>query len=235
MPAKKQTARRRPRKKQTARMPSRVAAVAQRVVNRNIETKKKQATINETNLSMTTAPIGYKVINDVSYQLTQGDGYSNMTGHHVKASGHSSHMYFFNTNAYSIFGRLMWIYSRSGILPTDVSATGGYLMENNGGDATLGNNLLELHQRVNKDQFLVLKSWDFKLGQTDGTSSVPAMKRISHYHNHKGRKLIYNGSNTFPVNGRFFYVVMLRRADNDGTPVSGVELSAVHNLFFKDA
>lgn len=208
-----------------------VARVAQRVVNKNIETKKKQDVINELTIDMGTAPVGYEILDDESYRLQQGDGYSNMTGHHVKAVGHSMNLYMNNTNNFPVFGRLMWLYSRTGVLPDDVSI---YLTEGNNADVSLNNNLLELHQRVNKDQFLILKSWNFRLGSSDGTSSLAQFKNINHYHNHKGRKMIYNGTNTFPVNGRFFYVLMVRRPDNDGLAVSNIEISAVSNFYFKD-
>lgn len=205
--------------------------MAQRVVNRNIETKKKQDVRNEIAMDMATAPIGYEVLQDESYKITQGAGYSNMQGHHVNAIGHSMNLYINNPNTFPVFGRLMWIFSRTGVIPDDINY---FLTEGNNADVSLNNNLLELHQRINRDLFLVLKSWNFRLGESGGTSSIAQFKNINHYHKHRGRKLIYNGSNTYPVNGRFFYVLMVRRPDNDGLAVSGVEYSCVHNLYFKD-
>lgn len=235
--AKTQARRRRPTKKSTTRRrkPStkKMEVVASQVYDRKVETHKKQFVVNEQGITMVTAPIGYKVLADESYVLQQGDGYSNMSGHIVNAVGHKADIYFHNNNTnYDVFGRLIWIYSRTNVLPDDVSI---YLTEGNNGDTSLSNNLLELHQRINKEQFLVMRNWDFKLGRKDGQQALSNCKHIKHYHMHKGRKMIYNGTNTYPINGRFFYVVMFRRMDNDGAPVDGIEYSAVHNFYFKNA
>lgn len=211
-----------------------IAQVAQKVVNRNVETKKKQSLLNEITLGMAAGggyPAGYRLLGDESYRLTQGDGYANMSGHVVNAVGHYSCMYFTNTTNNNLFCKLMWMYSRTGVTPDD---TNHYLLENNSADTSQSNNVLELHQRVNKENFLVMRSWDFRLGPNTDSQPIPNTKLIKHYHNHRGRKLIFNGSNTYPINGRFFYVVMFRRTDNDGIPVDGVEFSAAHQLYFKD-
>jgi len=209
-----------------------VASLARRVALNCAETKVKTISVNEATIDSLASP-HYTVLTDDSMKLTQGTGYSNMQGHSVNGVGLDTHFYLQN-KAEACFVKLMLIYSSQGILPADTGAGTAALNENNAGDVSLANNVLDLGLRINGDFFNVLKEWNYRLSAGTGTETFDNIMTLHHWLPFKGRKFQYNGTNTHPCNGRFFYVIMVRRADNDGTGATDVELSLTSHFYFKD-
>ena len=196
------------------------------------ELRIKTHQINEDTYNSLTAP-HYAVVTDDAMKLQQGDGKSNMSGHHVKGIGLQTTFYLKN-NAEPVFGKLYFLYSRTGATP-GVGAGQFNLTEHNTGDTALSNNVMDLAARMNKDYFTVLSERDFQLGATTGdpAGATPA-KILKFYHSFKGRDFVYPGTNTLPSNGRYFFVLMCRRTDNDGTGSTAVEVSMDQHFLFKD-
>ena len=88
---------RRPRKNKVTFKTKTVAKIARSVAIKASETKKHIHQINETNINSLNAP-HYTVLSDDAYKLQQGDGNSNMPGHHINAIGLKTALYLHNAH-----------------------------------------------------------------------------------------------------------------------------------------
>lgn len=212
----------------TVRDATRIARIA--ALNAS-ETKKKSSVENETTVNALAAP-HYITLDDDAFKLTQGDGYSNMTGHEVNGVALDSAFYLRN-NGEPVFVKVYLLYSKTGVIP-GVGGSHAELCESNTGDSSLSNNVLDLGLRINHDFFSVLKTWELRLAGGTTAETFDNLRIIRHFLNFRGRKFRYNGTNTYPCNGRYFYVIMPRRADNDGTGATDLEISSTSTFYFKD-
>lgn len=200
-----------------------VAAIAKRVVNKEIETKKRSQEVEETSIST----LGGFHTSVGLLRLPAGSSHGQRNGHKIQPVGLDVRGHFHTPVPNQIYVKCMilQVKNNSAAIPTDLLETNSTNVDPASSDMT------SMWRRINTDSFRVLGTKMLYMSDITAKSRmfkfwVPLKK---HY------ALTYEGSAEVDPNfGRIYLVAWARGAGNDGLSTT-VELTYNSTFYFKDA
>ncbi|WP_445772336.1 hypothetical protein [Rheinheimera sp.] len=200
-----------------------VANIAKRVVNKEIETKKRSQEVEETNIST----LGGFHTSVGLLRLPAGSSHGQRNGHKVQPIGLDVRGHFHTPNPNQIYVKCMLIQvkNNTATLPADLLETNATNVDPATTDMT------SMWRRVNTDSFRVLGTKMLYMSDITARSRmfkfwIPLKK---HY------ALTYEGSAEVDPNyGRIYLVAWARGAGNDALSTN-IELTYNSTFYYKDA
>lgn len=199
-----------------------VAAIAKKVVNKQIETKKLSTEVTEQALSTIGGVEDQSLVN-----TALGDGQGGRDGHMLQPVGIDVRGHVKNNTTNPVIFKVCLVKIKN----NEADPSTDFLETNAGNVSLTGNDLSTMYRRVNSDSYQILTSRMMKIGVEEDNVKMFKMWLPMK----KMRKLIYEGiSSSEPKYNRIHLIAFGRGTGNDNENIT-LELTYNSTFYFKDA